>query len=87
MPRRTALERFIKVPDTWEAWAIRVLTVMLALVLVAEAILINQLASLGDYIQDSRQQRQSFQIEETARQCATLRALGTTPDTLRSLQC
>lgn len=87
MTRLTHVERFFHVPDTWEAWAIRVLTVMLTLVLISIGVLINQLADLSGYISESRSQRLSFQQEETARQCAMLRALGTTPDTLRSLRC
>lgn len=81
------LGRFVQVPDSWEAWAVRILTVAVVLVFAAAFYLSRQVASLQEYIGESRQQRTAFQQQEQARQCAILRAVGTSTSELRELKC
>lgn len=81
------MERFIHVPDTWEGWATRIITVAIALLFLAVAVLIGQINSLEDYLVESRQQRTAFQAEETARQCLALALLGSSQAELRKYRC
>jgi hypothetical protein len=84
---RSRLGRFVQVPDTWEAWAVRILTVAVSLVFVAAWFLSTQVRDVQLFMEDSRQQRTAFQQQEKARQCAILRGIGTSPAELRTLQC
>jgi hypothetical protein len=81
------LGRFLRVPDSWEAWAIRVLTVAIVFVFAAAFLLGGQVQELQDFVSESRTQRTQFQQEETARQCALLEAHGLTPERLEELKC
>lgn len=81
------LRRLMQVPDTWEAWAVRVLTVMLAIVLLAVYVLLGKIGDLEDFVNESRDQRILFQNEEAARQCAILVRLQVAPAELEDLRC
>jgi hypothetical protein len=77
----------MQVPDTWEGWAMRILTTFLAIVLVAVWALMGQLSDLENFIEQSRVQRMTFQQQEVARQCAILERLGATETERARLQC
>lgn len=87
MVEQRGWRRALAAPDTWEAWAQRVMTVCMALVLVASYLMLGALADVKDFQKDSRGQRLTFQQEETARQCAILRGQGLSDDELRRLRC
>lgn len=91
---RTGLRKFVGVPDSWEGWAIRVLTVAVILTLVTQAVLGAAVARLttltveqSAFMRDSREQRVAFQQQETERQCEILRRQGATADQLKALKC
>jgi hypothetical protein len=88
MPALAIVKRVVHVPDTWEGWVMRVMTIALVMVFVALYFLFGKLASLEDYITESRQQRTGYQQQELARQCALLYATQTlTAAELEDLQC
>lgn len=98
---RSNLRRFVGVPNTWDGWATRVLTVAVVVNMALAIWLAGKVATVDDQITEtntltvnqndfmtqSRQQRTAFQGEETARQCETLRRLNTPSDVLRALRC
>ena len=106
MPERSRaaqsrVQRFLGVPDSWEGWAVRILTIVVMLTFVTQWLLAQQIAQVetqvgelvrltqqqNTFMNESRTQRQSFQSEETARQCQLLRELGTSQEDLRALRC
>lgn len=91
---RNRVQRFLHVPDTWEGWALRVMTVAIALVFVAISVLLGRIGSLEvklidleTYIEQSRTERNAFQQENVARQCRTMQELGLSLEELRGLRC
>lgn len=81
------LRRVFHVPDSWEAWAMRILTIMLALVFAAMYVLLGKLGDLEVYIAESRVQRTTFQHQEQARQCTILSLLGSSRAEMEKLRC
>lgn len=76
-------QRFIQVPNSWEGWVLRIMTIALVLVFVAVYILFGaisrlseQLGGLEGFVSDSRAQRTAFQNAEQARQCLALERMG-----------
>lgn len=80
-------QRFIHVPDTWEGWALRIMTVALVIVFVAVYVLLGKLADLEVFIAESRVQRTTFQQQELARQCTILSLLGSSRGEMEKLRC
>lgn len=94
MPELRKAHQFLRVPDTWEGWAMRVMTVAVVMVFVAVWWLAGQINSLssqldgmGGYIAESRAQRTAYQVEELARQCTTLSKVGVSVAERRALGC
>lgn len=84
---RSWLGKVVQVPDTWEAWAVRILTIAIMLVFVAVYYFSSQVTALQSYIAESRQQRTEYQQQELARQCTLLRSVGVSAAELRELKC
>lgn len=79
----TGWQRVIQVPDTWEGWAVRILTIMLTLVLVSAYLLLDAIDDLQAYLAESRVQRATYQQAEAARECAILLLLSSASETER----
>lgn len=79
--------RLASAPDTWEAWAQRVMTICMVAVLVAAYLIFGAVSGLRDFVEDGREQRTTYQHEDTVRQCAILRGQGLSDDELRTLRC
>ena len=84
---RQGLGKFVGVPDSWEGWAVRILTVAVVLTLATQAFLGRMIADQNDFLRESRSQRTEFQLEETARQCAILSNQGETVTELKAMKC
>lgn len=65
----------------------RVLTVAIVIMIISSLTLLSMVVGLQNYASFSRTERLQFQLEETARQCTTLRVQGVGPSRLRSLGC
>jgi len=87
MPALHFLKKVVDVPDTWEGWAMRVLTIAVVIMLLVSLTLISMVRGLSAYVSDSRQQRIQFQVEETARQCVILASQGISEAQLKALKC
>lgn len=81
------LRRIVDVPDTWEAWVQRVMTIVAAAVLVAAVLLLVKVGQVQTYIEQSRLAREHYQVLELERQCAILVALDTPVSELGRLGC
>ena len=84
---RSGLRRFVDVPDTWEGWAVRVLTIAVVLMIITTLYLTQQVAELHAYIQEGRAQRQEWQQVEAERVCVVLRQNGSNDSGLKELGC
>ena len=87
MPVLRFVRRVVQVPDTWEGWAMRILTIGIVLVLVAAFFLGQQVAALQDQVNSGRHERIAYQEEQTMRVCALMRVAGATPEDLRAAKC
>jgi len=87
MPVVRFIKRFAAVPDTWEGWAVRVLTVAVILVFGAAMILLSQTASLREQVANGRSERTAYQEEQTVRVCQILRHLEVSSGELRDAKC
>lgn len=58
------VRKFVSVPDTWEGWAIRVLTVAVVLTLAVQCLLWRELHAVHTYIEQSRVNREHFQDDQ-----------------------
>lgn len=87
MPIVRGIKRFVDVPSTWEGWVMRVMTVSVIIMIAVSIVLLQLVLEQRSFSNVSRQQRQTFQSEETARQCELLRFDGASPDRLRDLKC
>lgn len=84
---KATLREITQVPHSWDAWAVRVLTIAIVLVFTAIFILGGMLKATQDTIDSGRAERRDFQLEERARQCELLRQHGVTSGRLKELKC
>lgn len=89
-----AWRRFASVPDTWDGWAVRVLTMAVILtmatvwgLMIRVGALSDQLNQVSSSISDGRADRQEYQQTELARQCTTLAKLGVNLPAMKELGC
>lgn len=87
MPVVRFLRKVVEVPDTWEGWATRVLTVAVVIVFIASIALVGMVRGLNAYVSESRSQRLVYQQQETVRQCAILVNQNVSAIRLRELKC
>jgi len=83
----TVIRKIVEVPSTWEAWAMRVLTICTVLVLGAAVMITRQVTGVMDYMEDSRADRTAFQIQQQHRTCLLLENFGLTQAQLEEVQC
>lgn len=84
---RATLREITQVPHSWDAWAVRVLTIAVVMVFASVFLLANMIMAAQETLNAGRAERQQFQIEEHARQCAILTELGVTRSRLSELKC
>ena len=84
---KATLREITQVPHSWDAWAVRVLTIAIVLVFSAVFILGGMLKATQQDIDNGRSERRAFQQEERSRQCELLRQVGVTSGRLRELKC
>ena len=87
MPVVRLVKRFVSVPDTWEGWVMRVMTVAVVVTLSMCLILLQKTAELSQQITNGRAERNAFQQEQTERTCAVLRTLTKDPLTIEAGRC
>lgn len=87
MPESRGFRRFVDVPNTWEGWAVRVLTMGVVLVLVVAIWLLSALLVLQATANTARQERNDYQNIQTRRVCVILRLEQVSGPELRELQC
>lgn len=87
MPLVRFLKKAVQVPDTWEAWAMRVLTMGIVVVLFAAWALMGRIAELQSQITSGRNERNAYQVEQTERVCALLRSVERDPKVVEGAKC
>jgi hypothetical protein len=87
MPVLHFIKHVVQVPDSWEGWAMRVLTIGIILVLGAAFVLGQQVSLLRDQVTNGRAERNAYQVEQTARVCTLFRASGVPEDELKAAKC
>ena len=85
MPVLRFIKRFVAVPDTWDGWAIRVLTIAVIITLCSSWILITRIDDLSDQLHQGRVERTASQEAQTVRLCAVIAVLD--PDRKRDVGC
>ena len=87
MPIVRLVKRFVSVPDTWEGWVMRVMTVAVVITLSMCLILLQKTAELSQQITNGRAERNAFQTEQSERTCSILRAVTKDPIMVGMARC
>ena len=87
MPIVRFVKRFVSVPDTWEGWVMRVMTVAVVVTLAMCLVLLQKTAELSQQISNGRAERNSFQAEQSERTCSILRAVTKDPVMIGMARC
>jgi hypothetical protein len=87
MPAVRVIRKFVQVPDTWEAWAVRVLTIAVVVTIGVAVILLQQTAELRSLIVNGRAERNTYQNDQTYRVCMLLREHNGNPVDLKAAKC
>ena len=87
MPLVRLVKRFVSVPDTWEGWVMRVMTVAVVVTLAMCLVLMQKTAELSDQVTRGRAERNAYQEIQTERTCAVLALLTKDARILRAARC
>ena len=87
MPIVRFVKRFVSVPDTWEGWVMRVMTVAVVITLSMCLILLQKTAELSDQINRGRAERNAYQTEQSERTCSILRSVTQDPVMIGVARC
>lgn len=91
---RSATREVVKVPDTFDAWAVRVLTIAIIICIIsawsafAAAWTLNaQVEQLQSDVDVNAKNRMAFQYIQVDRACVLLRALSVSQEQLKETAC
>lgn len=88
MPVVRFLKRFTELPNTWDGWAMRIMTISVILVFCAAWVLFGQVRTLQEQLSVGRGERNTFQNQTTTRLCTLVRHETTiSEETVRALGC